>query len=491
MKYTGCLLPTPDVLARRSFLKVGSLSLLGMSLSRYLEAAHLAAKAGKDVEPAKAQSCILIWLEGGPAQMDTWDPKSNSSFRSISSNVPGIQISELLPNMSRHMDKVSIIRSMQSLEPNHERAIYYGLTGHRPTPAMDFPGVGSIVCRELGRINHVPPNVVLPAKAGNRHFDCQKGQFLGPEFDPMLVGNPNDKDFQVLDLSLPKTLTREHLEDRRTFLNLVDGYYRTKVQTAEHAKMDRFSQQALEMITAPEVRQAFDLSQESEKTRDAYGRTSFGQSLLLARRLVESGSRFITAAGHDLNGWDTHSDNDSRNLKQTAKLDHSLPVLLEDLHQRGLLESTVVVAMGEFGRSPHHNSKAGRDHWPHCWSLILGGRRYRRRQGGGRQRRPGRLRGGAKGHHRGPVRDPLQGLRHRLAQGAHEPHRPPREDRQLHRRRNGPAGVGVDLGAVAATCRNHLKGALRFCTGCGGHAWGTLDSVEVTRGLVRLRSQAA
>ncbi len=373
MKYTGCLLPTPGVLARRSFLKVGSLSLLGMSLSRYLEAAHLMAKAGKDAAPAKARSCILIWLEGGPAQMDTWDPKPNSSFRSISTNVPGIRISELLPNMSRHLDKVSIIRSMQSLEPNHERAIYYGLTGHRPTPAMDFPGIGSIVCRELGRINHVPPNVVLPAKVGNRHYDCQKGQFLGPEFDPMRVGNPNDKDFQVLDLVLPKTLTREHLEDRRTFLNLVDSYYRKKVQAAEHTKMDRFSQQALEMITAPEVRQAFDLSQESEKTRDAYGRTSFGQSLLLARRLVESGSRFITAAGHDLNGWDTHSHNDRRNLKQTAKLDESLPVLLEDLHQRGLLESTVVVVMGEFGRSPHHNSKLGRDHWPHCWSLLLGG----------------------------------------------------------------------------------------------------------------------
>ena len=455
MKYTGCLLPTPEVLARRSFLKVGSLSLLGMSLSRYLEAAHLMAKAGKDVDSAKAKSCILIWLEGGPAQMDTWDPKPNSSFGSISTNVPGIRISELLPNLARHMDKVSIIRSMQSLEPNHEKAIYYGLTGHRPTPAMDFPGVGSIVCRELGRINHVPPNVVVPAKAGKQHYLYQKGQYLGPEFDPMLVGNPNDKDFQVPDLSLPKTLTREHLEDRRTFLNLVDSYYRKKVRTAEHAKIDRFSQQALEMITAPEVRQAFDLSQESEKTRDAYGRTSFGQSLLLARRLVESGSRFITAAGHDLNGWDTHSNNDSRNIKQTAKLDESLPFLLEDLHQRGLLESTIVVVMGEFGRSPHQQFQGGTRPLAPLLVPAAGGRRNRRRQGGGRQRRSRSLRGGAKGHHRRPVRDPLQGLRHRLAQGIHEPHRPPREDRQLHRRRNRSARDRIDLGISALNRFGH------------------------------------
>ena len=138
--------------------------------------------------------------------------------------------------------------------------------------------------------------------------------------------------------------------------------------------MDRFSEQALRMILTPEARQAFDLSRESEKTKEAYGRGSFGQSLLLARRLIEAGSRFVTAAGHELNGWDTHSDNDQRHKdKMVPGLDKALPALLEDLRQRGLLDTTVVIVMGEFGRSPHHNSKAGRDHWPHCWSLAIGG----------------------------------------------------------------------------------------------------------------------
>ena len=146
------------------------------------------------------------------------------------------------------------------------------------------------------------------------------------------------------------------------------------MEAAERAKMDGFTEQALKMIMTPEVRDAFDLSQESEKTKDAYGRTSFGQSLLLARRLVEAGSRFITAAGHELNGWDTHANNDERHAKKlTPGLDASLPVLLEDLQQRGLLESTIVIVMGEFGRTAHFNTKGGRDHWPQCWSLALGG----------------------------------------------------------------------------------------------------------------------
>ena len=374
MKQVGCLRITPAVLKRRSFLRVGSLSLLGLTLPGYLEAVNRASKAGRTRDnTSKAESCILIWLEGGPSQMDTWDPKPNSNFKPISTNVSGIQISELLPNMSRHMDKVSIIRSMQTEESNHEKAVYYGLTGHRPTPAMNFPGLGAIVSHELGRRNQVPPHLVLPGKRGSRHHESQMGIFLGSENDPMLVGDPNQEDFKVADLSLPKNLTWDHLQDRRSFLNLVDGFYRKKVERAEHAKMDQFEEQALDMIMAPEVRQAFDVSQESEKTREAYGRTSFGQSLLLARRLVESGSRFITAAGHDLNGWDTHSDNDNRHIKQTSELDKSLPAFLEDLSQRGLLDSTIVVIMGEFGRSPHHNSKLGRDHWPHCWSLLLGG----------------------------------------------------------------------------------------------------------------------
>ena len=375
MKRAGCLRITPNLMRRRAFLRVGSLSLLGVHLSQCLKARHLMAASGRSSGlKASARSCILIWLEGGPSQVDTWDPKPNSSFKPISTNVDGIQISELLPRVARHMDKLSVIRSMQTEENNHGQATYYAITGHRPTAAMQFPSLGSIVTKETALEVKIPPHVLVPGWGGGGSQRYWKSAFLGAEYDPMVVSDPNKEDFQVPDLRLPKSLTVERLEDRRSFLQLVDGVYRRQAELAEYGHMDSFSRQALEMILAPEVRAAFDLSQESEKSRDAYGRTSFGQSLLLARRLVEAGSRFVTAAGHDLNGWDTHSDNDERHGKKLVPvLDRTLSTLLEDLEQRGLLESTLVIVTGEFGRTAHHNSKLGRDHWPHCWSLALAG----------------------------------------------------------------------------------------------------------------------
>ncbi len=376
MRKAGCLTVTDEVLKRRHFLKVGSLSLLGISLPHYLKFKSVMAAAGTDVDQrAKAQACIMVWLEGGPSHVDTWDPKPNSSFQPISTNVPGIQISELLPQVATHMDKLALIRSVHTEENNHGQGTHYALTGHRPTAAMQFPSLGTIVTKELGRRNNVPANVLVPDtwKAAS-YGEYVKGAFLDPAYNPMLVPDPSKDDFQIPDLALPKTLTAERLADRRSMLNLVDRFYRSKIERAEHQAMDRFSEQALRMILTPEARQAFDLSRESEKTKEAYGRGSFGQSLLLARRLIEAGSRFVTAAGHELNGWDTHSDNDQRHKdKMVPGLDKALPALLEDLRQRGLLDTTVVIVMGEFGRSPHHNSKAGRDHWPHCWSLAIGG----------------------------------------------------------------------------------------------------------------------
>ena len=375
MKRAGCLKITPDLMQRRHFLRVGSLSLLGIHLSHYLKARQrMAASGGRDSGTAPAKACILVWLEGGPSQVDTWDPKPNSSFKAIPTNVAGIQISELLPRVARHMDKLSIIRSMQTEENNHAQGTYYAITGHRPTAAMQFPSLGCIVTKETAHRGNVPANVLVPGWKGSGYERYWKGAFLGAEYDPMIVSDPNQENFQVPDLNLPKTLTVERLDDRRSFLKMVDGYYRRQVELVEYRHMDSFGRQALEMILAPEVRAAFDLSQESEKMREAYGRTGFGQSLLLARRLVEAGSRFVTAAGHELNGWDTHSDNDERHGKKLVPvLDRTLSTLLDDLQQRGLLDSTLVIVMGEFGRTAHHNSKAGRDHWPHCWSMALGG----------------------------------------------------------------------------------------------------------------------
>ena len=358
-------------IGRRDFLRVGSLTCLGVSLSQYLKLSTTLAAAS-----AKARSCILIWCPGGPSQVDTWDPKSNSSFKPISTNVPGIQVSELLPRTAQHMDKLSIVRSMQTEEDNHPQGTYYALTGQRPNPAMKFPSFGSIITKEMGATNRVPPHVLVPQWKKERQYEKYfESAFLGPEYNPMLVPDPSEAGFEVADVSLPKSFAAERLEDRLGFRKIWDHYYRQRVEFSEFADMDSFQQQALSMVLSPEVREAFDLSQESEKTKDAYGRDPVGQSVLLARRLVEAGSRFVSAAGFNATpGWDTHGDNDKRHGEfLVPTLDRCLSTLLEDLDQRGLLDSTIVIAMGEFGRTPHMNPAFGRDHWWHCWSLVLGG----------------------------------------------------------------------------------------------------------------------
>ena len=356
---------------RRDFLRVGVLSsLVGVSLPQFLRLRSVMA-----AEKTKAQSCILLWLEGGPSHVDTWDPKPNSSFKPISTNVAGIQISSLLPRVSKHMDKLAIIRSMHTMEQDHDPATYYAMTGHRPSPAMQFPSLGSIVSKELGPRNGLPAYVLEPQWERNRAYeDYFKAAFLGPEFNPMIIPDPSQAGFQVPDLSLPKSVPIERLQDRRSLLQLVDRSFRQIEETAEFADMDGFSEQALKMILSPAVRKAFDLSQEPQKVKEAYGLNGFGQSVLLARRLVENGCRFVTAAGYKFNEWDSHVSNDEKHGKTLVpQLDQALAFLLEDLEQRGLLESTLVLAMGEFGRTPYHNANGGRDHWPQCWSLALGG----------------------------------------------------------------------------------------------------------------------
>jgi hypothetical protein len=355
---------------------MGSLAFLGMNLSEYLRFGSVPAMAA-EAPAGKAKAVILLWLEGGVSQLDTWDVKANSGFKPISTNVPGIQISEIFPSVARHMDKLSIIRSMKTQERNHPQATIETLTGHRPNPALKFPSVGSIVAKELGAQNDMPPFAIAPLPNEHDFFSYQeayKAAFLGGEYDGMILPDPSKPDFEVPDLSLPKTITAEAIEDRRTLLKIVDRYYREKEEIAEFAEMDAFQAQALKMILSPHVKKAFDLSQESEKTKDRYGRNRVGQSALLARRLVESGCRFVTAAGYKHGQWDTHQANEKHLKEELAPLlDQTLSALLEDLDQRGMLESTVVMASGEFGRTPVINPNAGRDHWPDCWSLVLGG----------------------------------------------------------------------------------------------------------------------
>lgn len=370
----GCVSGTEEDFGRRDFIKVGALGFLGIHLSQALQMESAMAAAG--VKPGgKAKACILVFLEGGPSQVDTWDPKPTSSFRPISTNVAGIQVSELLPNLAKRMDKLALIRSIRSFGDDHPQAMHYAATGHLHNPAMQFPSFGAIVAKELGPQKGMPPYVIAPRWERNRQYqDYFKSAFLGPDYDPLTIPDPSRADFQVDDLTLPKSLAPAAVENRRAFLNVIDGYYRTSVKNVEHAKMDAFRQKAWEMILTPGVRDAFDLSKESAKIKDDYGRDSVGQSLLLARRLVEAGSRFVTAAGYHGNSWDTHSDNDKGHRdKLTPPLDRSVSALIDDLVERGLYESTIVIVMGEFGRTPHVNPGLGRDHWPICWSLALGG----------------------------------------------------------------------------------------------------------------------
>lgn len=356
--------------SRRDFLSAGSLGFLGLTLSDYLQAA-----AAKAPAAARANSVILFWLEGGPSHIDTWDPKPNSNFKPISTNVAGIQVSELLPKIARKMDKLALVRSMHTRGNDHPQATHYVITGHEVNPAMQFPSVGSIVTKELGPRNAVPPYVLVPKwDKGRQYEDYFRASFLGGDYDPMCIPDPSAPDFQVTDLSLPKTVSQASIESRSEFLKVVDRRYRALNDTADHANVDAFTAQAWKMILTPAVRDAFDLSKESDKTKERYGKDRIGQSALLARRLVEAGSRFVTAAGYHGSSWDTHSDNDKIHRDRlTPPLDRTLTALLGDLEERGLLETTLVIVTGEFGRTPAINPNLGRDHWPNCWSLALAG----------------------------------------------------------------------------------------------------------------------
>src|SRR5438093_7345731 len=270
---------------RRSFITAGSLGFLGLSQREALRAAA-GAKAPAN---GKAKAVILFWLEGGPSHIDTWEPKSNSNFKPISTNVPGIQISELLPKMAKRMDKFALVRSMHTRGTDHPQATHYAITGHEINPAMQFPSLGSIITKEMGPRNAVPAHVLVPKWDRTRQYEEYfRASFLGGDYDPMCIPDPAKPGFEVTDLSLPKSVSQAAVESRSAFLKAVDRRYRALNDTVEHADLDAYSAQAWKMILTPAVRDAFDLSKESDKTKEEYGKDSVGSSLLLARRLVEA-----------------------------------------------------------------------------------------------------------------------------------------------------------------------------------------------------------
>lgn len=368
----------PHKTPRRDFIKVGTLSLLGLSLSLtdlfWLERA-VAATPRKGASP-QAKSVILIWLDGGPSQYDTFDPKPQapsdvkSEFGAIKTNVPGLEICELMPQMAKVMDKTTLVRTLAHGEGAHERACHLLLTGWTPNPSLVYPSIGSVVAKELNGVGPMPPYIAIPSNGFA--FGYANAGYLEAAFNPFAVGgDPNDKNFNVRDVVLPGGVTMERLDGRRSLLQAVDGAFKRFDSTPEARSRNEFYQRAYDMIASPAARKAFDIHEEPNEVKDRYGRHTVGQSCLLARRLVESGVRFVTVSH---GGWDTHSDNNKACKGWLVPpLDQALSALIEDLDKRGLLKETLVVCMGEFGRTPQVNPLAGRDHWPQTGCAIFAG----------------------------------------------------------------------------------------------------------------------
>jgi hypothetical protein len=381
-------------LTRRRLLQIGGLGLFGSALP------NLLASPGR--RRPRARSVIFLHQFGGPSHHDTFDMKPDApeqvrgQYRPIRSSAPGIVVCEKLPRMAGVMDKVTLVRSVRHEMRNHNSAGYYSLTGFAP-PTDDqrlrdsrelFPAYGSVLDRFAPAAGGTPTFVSYPyVIADGSITPGQHASFLGQEHDPFFISqDPNADDFRLPELSLPDNISPQRLENRRAVMELLDRQTQLLEYSARARGIDAHYQRALALLTSPTFRRAFDLSSEPAAVRDRYGRTTYGQGCLLARRLVEAGVRFVTVyfspniGGQSTisGGWDTHGFNSKPMYPILDRYllpltDQTLPTLLTDLDERGLLEETLVVWAGEFGRSPRINNMAGRDHWPQCYTVLLAG----------------------------------------------------------------------------------------------------------------------
>jgi hypothetical protein len=372
-----------DGIRRRDLLQIGALSALGLTLPDWLRMQAAQADLSPGPSPGRGGgarkpgevACILLWMEGGPSHIDTFDPKPQApqeirgEFGVIPTKLKGIYLSEHLPKLAAQMEQFSILRSVTSPDGSHETATHYLLTGYPGNPAVSYPSYGSVIARERGYKNALPPYTFL----GGLPFGYGGAGYMGAVYNPFTVGgDPGSKDFSVRDVTPPAGVVPARIDRRRAMLAALDSFQR-EVETEPKViqAMDRFYERAYNLITSPIAKKAFDLGQEPDKLRDEYGRHRFGQSCLLARRLVEAGVQFVTI---NMTGWDTH-ENNFQSLKKSRlpELDQGYAALLKDLHDRGMLDHTLVVWMGEFGRTPKVNASAGRDHWPQAMSVCMGG----------------------------------------------------------------------------------------------------------------------
>ena len=359
-------------MSRRDFLRIGTLAPVGLSLANLLSFEK--AMAGAAVR-SRAKSVLLVFLGGGISHHDTFDMKPDAveeirgKYKSIPTNVTGLQIGELLPKMAQQMDKVALIRSGTHENDHHETATNWVLSGRFGSPFGDFPAMGAVVAHETGFSGIVPPYVAVP-KNPSFTWELGKSAYLGGRCESFKCGDPNAADFKVRDLSQPASVTPQVLERRRSLLDAVDKLSAHIKGNDQIATYDEFEQKAAEMVLSPHAQAAFDITKEDEKLRDEYGRHEFGQSCLMARRLVESGVCFVTV---NHGGWDHHKKIFEGLDKKLPQFDQGFSALIRDMHDRGTLKETLVVAMGEFGRTPKVNKDAGRDHWGRAGSMIFAG----------------------------------------------------------------------------------------------------------------------
>jgi uncharacterized protein (DUF1501 family) len=385
--------PLCSGVSRRGFLQAGAAGLAGLSLP---EIGRLRAAGLIDENRAKVRNCITLFLVGSPGHLDTWDMKPEAPddvrgrFRPIATNVPGIDICEHFPRMARLMDRVALIRSLHhGGVPAHEPGQQWMNTGHDfgfgPGPAQ--PHMGSVVARLFGQRSALPASVLLPYKIGNTGGPSSRSQtagYLGAGHEPFVLGaDPSRADFKVENLVPPADQTEFRIAARQRLLNQVDDLQR-RAETRGTAERDSAYQRAFDLITAPETKRAFDLTEEPATVRDRYGRNWFGQSCLLARRLVERGVRYVTVNHFDtvfnVICWDMHANGGDINITYDdferhlcPQFDQAYSALILDLEDRGLLAETVVATLSEMGRTPKVNAKGGRDHYPPVWTNFLAG----------------------------------------------------------------------------------------------------------------------
>ena len=362
---------------RRSFLKVGALSGLGLTLGDYFSMQDAAAQAAvaeatTKAKGPKAESVIFVYLAGGMTHLDTFDPKPYAPIEyrgelGVVKTNTGEEFGGQLPRLAKVADKMTVIRSMSHGEAAHERGSHNMLTGYRPNPAIAYPSLGSVVSHEYGSRNDLPAYIGIP---NANQKDLGTG-FLSSAYAAFSVGGePSAKDFKVRDLKLADGISVERMDKRKTLLQSVDNHFSTLESGDVLDAMDSYYQRAYSLISSENAREAFNIAAEPDKVRDQYGRTGIGQRLLLARRLVEGGARFVSVVD---GGWDQHVNIKKSMQGKMPPVDQGIATLLTDLDERGMLDKTLVVVTTEFGRTVKLNKDGGRDHWAKAFSSVMAG----------------------------------------------------------------------------------------------------------------------